>query len=139
MPAAIREVVARDLDARLAVDKPPLRTRPTGDGYDEILSRFHNPFELADVVRAAGYRDINFHWYNYHPAYPMLAGQIDPTEYRFKLALIRNNYDEVLYLIRSSNLLGQSSIAYLQQKGFPEVYLPGMFVGCKQAFLSRYR
>ena len=82
VPAVIREVVARDLDARLAVDKPPLRTRPTGDGYDEILSRFHNPFELADVVRAAGYRDIRFHWYNYHPAYPMLAGQIDPTEYR---------------------------------------------------------
>ena len=48
---------------------------------------------------------------------------IDPTEYRFKLALIRNNYDEVLYLIRSSNLLGQSIIAYLQQKGFPEIAL----------------
>ena len=46
---------------------------------------------------------------------------IDPTEYRFKLALVRNNYDEVLYLIRTSNLLGQSIIAYLQQKGFPEV------------------
>ena len=46
---------------------------------------------------------------------------IDPTEYRFKLALIRNNYDEVLYLIRTSSLLGQSIIAYLQQKGFPEV------------------
>lgn len=46
---------------------------------------------------------------------------IDPTEYRFKLALIRNNYEEVLHLIRTSNLLGQSIIAYLQQKGFPEV------------------
>ena len=46
---------------------------------------------------------------------------IDPTEYRFKLALIRDNYDEVLYLIRTSNLLGQSIIGYLQQKGFPEV------------------
>ncbi|KAI0064361.1 coatomer subunit alpha-2 [Artomyces pyxidatus] len=48
---------------------------------------------------------------------------IDPTEYRFKLALTRNNYDEVLYLIRTSNLLGQSIIAYLQQKGFPEIAL----------------
>ncbi|TFY69325.1 hypothetical protein EVG20_g3199 [Dentipellis fragilis] len=48
---------------------------------------------------------------------------IDPTEYRFKLALIRNNYEEVLYLIRTSNLLGQSIIAYLQQKGFPEIAL----------------
>lgn len=46
---------------------------------------------------------------------------IDPTEYRFKLALLRNNYEEMLYIIRTSNLLGQSIIAYLQQKGFPEV------------------
>ena len=79
---AIKHVVSSDLDARLAVDKPPVRTRPTGDGYDEILSRFHNPFELAEVVRAHGYRDIRFHWYNFHPAYPMLAGQIDAKAYR---------------------------------------------------------
>lgn len=82
VPGPIKDVVAADLDARLAVDKPPLRTRPTGDGYDEILSRFHNPFELAEIVRAHGYSDIRFHWYNYHPAYPMLAGQIDPKAYR---------------------------------------------------------
>ena len=78
----IRDVVSTDLDARLAIDKPPLRTRPTGDGYDEILSRFHNPFELADVVRSHGFHDVRFHWYNYHPAYPMLAAQIDPLVYR---------------------------------------------------------
>jgi SAM-dependent methyltransferase len=82
VPAGIRAVVAADLDARLDTDKPPLRTRPTGDGYDEILSRFHNPFELADKVRAHGFSDIRFHWYNYHPAYPMLAGQIDPRAFR---------------------------------------------------------
>lgn len=46
---------------------------------------------------------------------------IDPTEYRFKLALLRNNHEEMLNIIRTSNLLGQSIIAYLQQKGFPEV------------------
>ncbi|KAF7798456.1 hypothetical protein EIP86_009677 [Pleurotus ostreatoroseus] len=48
---------------------------------------------------------------------------IDPTEYRFKLALLRNNYEEMLHIIRTSNLLGQSIIAYLQQKGFPEIAL----------------
>src|SRR5689334_7755932 len=32
---------------------------------------------------------------------------IDPTEYRFKLALVRRNYDEVLHIIRTSNLVGQ--------------------------------
>lgn len=48
---------------------------------------------------------------------------IDPTEYRFKLALIRKNYDEVLQIIRTSNLVGQSIIAYLQKKGYPEIAL----------------
>lgn len=46
---------------------------------------------------------------------------IDPTEYRFKLALLRNNYEEMLNIIKTANLVGQSIIAYLQQKGFPEV------------------
>ncbi|KZV97955.1 hypothetical protein EXIGLDRAFT_810456 [Exidia glandulosa HHB12029] len=45
---------------------------------------------------------------------------IDSTEYRFKLALVRNIYDEVLQIIKTSNLVGQSIIAYLQKKGFPE-------------------
>jgi coatomer protein complex subunit alpha (xenin) len=49
---------------------------------------------------------------------------IDPTEYRFKLALVRQNYDEVLHIIRTSNLIGQSIIAYLQKKGYPEVSRP---------------
>lgn len=82
VPEAVRQVVKADLDQRLAVDKPPLRTRPTGDGYDEILSRFHNPFELSELVKSFGYSDLSFHWYNYHPAYPMIAGKIDPTIYR---------------------------------------------------------
>ena len=82
VPDAMRQAVARDLDNRLAVDKPPVRTRPTGDGYDEILSRFHNPFELAELVRAQGFSDLKFHWYNYHPTYPMIADQFDAREYR---------------------------------------------------------
>mmetsp|Transcript_11360 Transcript_11360/g.13438 ORF Transcript_11360/g.13438 Transcript_11360/m.13438 type:complete len:1222 (-) Transcript_11360:338-4003(-) len=49
--------------------------------------------------------------------------QIDTTEYMFKLALIQRKYDQVLSFIRGSGLCGQSIIAYLQQKGFPEVAL----------------
>ena len=82
VPESIREIVSADLDQRLAVDKPRKRTRSTGDGYDEILSKFHNPFELSEMVKSFGYRDLQFHWYNYHPAYPMLAGIIDPKVYR---------------------------------------------------------
>uniref|UniRef100_A0A915NNF0 Coatomer subunit alpha n=1 Tax=Meloidogyne floridensis TaxID=298350 RepID=A0A915NNF0_9BILA len=48
---------------------------------------------------------------------------IDPTEYRFKLALIHRRYDEVLNMVRSANLVGQSIIAFLQKKGYPELAL----------------
>ncbi|KAI9497530.1 coatomer protein alpha subunit [Zychaea mexicana] len=48
---------------------------------------------------------------------------IDPTEYRFKLALVKKQYEEVLHIIRNSNLVGQAIIAYLQKKGYPEIAL----------------
>jgi len=49
--------------------------------------------------------------------------QIDTTEYMFKLSLIQRRYDQVLSMIRGNALCGQSIIAYLQSKGFPEVAL----------------
>lgn len=49
--------------------------------------------------------------------------EIDPTEYRFKRALLNKNFNEVLRLIKTSNLVGQNIIGYLQQKGYAEVAL----------------
>jgi coatomer protein complex subunit alpha (xenin) len=46
----------------------------------------------------------------------------DPTEYLFKLALLRRDYDQVFHTIKTSNLVGQAIIGYLQKKGFPEVF-----------------
>lgn len=48
---------------------------------------------------------------------------IDPTEYRFKRALVNKNLKEVVRMINNSNLVGQNIIAYLQKKGYPEVAL----------------
>ncbi|XP_066920930.1 coatomer subunit alpha-like [Clytia hemisphaerica] len=48
---------------------------------------------------------------------------IDPTEFKFKLALVNHRYDEVLHMVRNAKLVGQSIIAYLQKKGYPEVAL----------------
>uniref|UniRef100_A0A8C7RB55 Coatomer subunit alpha n=1 Tax=Oncorhynchus mykiss TaxID=8022 RepID=A0A8C7RB55_ONCMY len=48
---------------------------------------------------------------------------IDPTEYRFKLALVNRKYEEVLHMVRNAKLVGQSIISYLQKKGYPEVAL----------------
>ena len=52
-----------------------------------------------------------------------LAVAIDATEYVFKLSLLKKRFDQVMSMIRSSELCGQAMIAYLQQKGFPEVAL----------------
>jgi len=83
IPEQFRDVVEADLDQRLAVDKPPKRTwDKDAPAYDEILARFHNPFELAEVVKAQGFLDLSYCWYNFHPTYPMVAGGIDPKEYR---------------------------------------------------------
>ncbi|WVZ03591.1 hypothetical protein V8G54_024397 [Vigna mungo] len=48
---------------------------------------------------------------------------VDATEYIFKLSLLKKKYDQVMNMIRNSQLCGQAVIAYLQQKGFPEVAL----------------
>ena len=82
VPEQFKDAVASDLDKRLAIDKPPIRRREDGHGYDEILSKFNNPFELAEVVKAQGFTDLSFRWYNFHPTYPMIAGGFDAKEYR---------------------------------------------------------
>ena len=48
---------------------------------------------------------------------------IDPTEYRFKKALVNKNFPEVLRIIKTSNLVGQNIISYLQKSGYPEIAL----------------
>jgi len=48
---------------------------------------------------------------------------VDPTEYRFKLALVKRDYGEMLNIIKNSSLVGQSIISYLQKKGYPEIAL----------------
>lgn len=79
-PQEVKDVVRGGLEPRLAMDKPPNREWDVdGPAYDEILAKFHNPFELAELVRDHGFRDIRFHWYNYHVTPPMLAGELGQT------------------------------------------------------------
>jgi coatomer protein complex subunit alpha (xenin) len=48
---------------------------------------------------------------------------IDTTEFSFKQALINNNFNEVMKMVRNSKLMGQAIISYLQKKGHPEIAL----------------
>jgi 2-polyprenyl-3-methyl-5-hydroxy-6-metoxy-1,4-benzoquinol methylase len=81
--SSIKASVEIELDKRCATDLPKMRTaRPGADlGYDEILAKFHNPFELQDQFRALGFKEVNVHWYHYHPGQPMLEQKLG-AEYR---------------------------------------------------------
>jgi coatomer subunit alpha len=48
---------------------------------------------------------------------------IDTTEARFKLALAKKKYGQVMQMVKHSRLCGRAIVAYLQSKGFPEVAL----------------
>jgi len=74
----VRTVVACDLKKRLAMDMPPVRsiTKDGSPGYDAILSKFHNPFELLELFKRHGYVKPKIHWYHYHSAPPMLEKEI---------------------------------------------------------------
>lgn len=77
----LKELVASDLDKKLEMDKPTPRLQGSsagsheGDviGYDAILSKFHNPFEVEQMFHKLGFKNINFLWYHYHPAMPYLS------------------------------------------------------------------
>lgn len=49
--------------------------------------------------------------------------EVDTTEYQFKIALMKNRKKDVMSLMQSKKLVGQSIISYLHQKGHPELAL----------------
>ena len=78
---AVKDLVADELNKRLATDVPPVRrvvTNQTGSGpgFDTILAKFHNPFELLETFAHNGYSDLKIHWYHYHCALPMLEQRV---------------------------------------------------------------
>lgn len=75
------QCVATDLQSRLRMDAPPQQTMVEGTdapGFDAILSKFHNPFEVHSLFEKHGFRDIVLHWYHYHPAMPYLETSNPP-------------------------------------------------------------
>lgn len=92
----VKAAVEKDLDARLALDHPRRRDT-TADGaapgYDAILSKFHNPFEVLELFRRAGFSGARIHWYHFHPAPPMLEPEIGEAFRKAAFALEHDRTD----------------------------------------------
>jgi 2-polyprenyl-3-methyl-5-hydroxy-6-metoxy-1,4-benzoquinol methylase len=85
LPQAERDALApalAELEKLLRTDLPPVRP-----GYDEVLSRTHNPFELRAQMEQAGFRDVRLHFYHYHALPPMLEARAPEWFRKRSLAL----------------------------------------------------
>lgn len=62
------------LRSQFRMDLPPIRKGKADEpGYDEIVSRTHNPLIVRSQFEAAGFRDVRLLFYHYHAVPPMLA------------------------------------------------------------------
>jgi len=76
----LKKHVKADLGKRLRMDQPEIRSRVAhskAPGYDAILSKFHNPFEVKSLFEGRGFKNVDLLWYHYHPAMPYLQ-KMDP-------------------------------------------------------------
>jgi 2-polyprenyl-3-methyl-5-hydroxy-6-metoxy-1,4-benzoquinol methylase len=70
------------------LDLPPVRRGKAGEpGYDEVLSRTHNPLVLARQMEAAGFEDVRTLYYHFHALPPMLEDAVPELFRRESLAL----------------------------------------------------
>jgi 2-polyprenyl-3-methyl-5-hydroxy-6-metoxy-1,4-benzoquinol methylase len=73
----LKDLIYKEIGPTLRMDLPKQRKSVDGKdapGYDAILSKFHNPFEVKEMFEKLGFKDIKFLWYHYHPAMPFLEG-----------------------------------------------------------------
>ena len=77
--------IARALEqikAHLRMDLPPVRTGKSDEpGYDEVLSRLHNPLVLPRHFAQAGFADVRVLFYHFHCLPPMFEA-INPELFR---------------------------------------------------------
>ena len=86
--ATALEAALRELDDRFRLDLPPRRKGHENEpGYDEVLSRTHNPLILRDQFADAGFDDVRTLFYHYHCLPPMLERHVPALFRRQSLAL----------------------------------------------------
>jgi 2-polyprenyl-3-methyl-5-hydroxy-6-metoxy-1,4-benzoquinol methylase len=107
IPASLKDQIRPAIEKRLAMDKPVKRVVAEdgkGAGYDTILSKFHNPLELTDIVQNCGFRDVRIHWYHYHAAPPMMEEMIGEA-FRTASMALENDFSWRGYFLCSAGVI----------------------------------
>ncbi len=82
------ELALDDMQGMFRTDLPPVRGGHEDEpGYDEVLSRTHNPIVLAEMMRAAGLVGVRTLFYHFHPLPPMVEKHAPDLFRRAALAM----------------------------------------------------
>jgi 2-polyprenyl-3-methyl-5-hydroxy-6-metoxy-1,4-benzoquinol methylase len=99
-----------ELAARFRTDLPPIRKGLAGEpGYDEVLSRTHNPLVLKEHFTAAGFSDVRLLFYHYHCLPPMLEAEV-PRLFRAESVAMEDPSDWRGYFMASAFILAGNRI-----------------------------
>ncbi|MCA1998182.1 MAG: methyltransferase domain-containing protein [Hyphomicrobiales bacterium] len=100
----LREALA----ARFRMDLPPVRTGKAGEpGYDQVLSRAHVPFELAEAARRAGWIDVEILYTHFHALPPMFERVVPDLFRRASLAMENPRDWRGMVMASSFHLVGR--------------------------------
>lgn len=82
------------VEGMFRTDLPPIRQgKETEPGYDEVLSRTHNPLLLQQRFLASGFRDVQLHYYHFHCLPPMVSGHAPRLFREVSLQMENNSQD----------------------------------------------
>jgi SAM-dependent methyltransferase len=94
------------MKSHFSMDLPPLRKGKKDEpGYDEVLSRTHNPFELRKTFEASGFKNIRTLFYHFHALPPMLGPTTKSFFLRESIAMEQHPEDWRGYFMASAFLL----------------------------------
>ena len=103
--AAGLERAVEEIRQHFRMDLPPVRTGKAGEpGYDEVLSRSHNPLVLREQFAAAGFTNVRLLFYHYHCLPPMTASHA-PELFRKQSVAMETPEDWRGYFMASAFLL----------------------------------
>jgi SAM-dependent methyltransferase len=88
------EAALEQVDARFRTDLPPIRKGKADEpGYDEVLSRAHNPLLLRQQFEEHGFEDVRLFFYHFHSLPPLAGAQVPQLFRETSLEMERNPAD----------------------------------------------
>ena len=97
------DAVLAQVEGMFRTDLPPVRKGKADEpGYDEVLSRTHNPFELRAAFEAAGLVDVRVLFYHFHSVPPLAEGAASAAVRAASLAMEEDPEDWRGYFMASA-------------------------------------